>query len=72
MEKAKDYLMSRLLSDEGLRLLKHGRNGKSTNRTLKSPDPDCITLTWGKTLHDLRTMQEVRASRIPRLCGCGA
>eukprot|EP00903_Cladosiphon_okamuranus_P020065 g18431.t1 len=65
MDKAKDYLSSRLQSEEGLRLLKHGRNGKSTNRTLKSPDPDCMTLTWGKTLHDLRTMQEVRKGTDP-------
>ncbi|CAM9244215.1 unnamed protein product [Pylaiella littoralis] len=59
-QKAKDHLMSKLLSDEGLRLQKHGRNGKSVFRTLKSSDSECATLTWGRTLHDLRLMQEVR------------
>ncbi|CAN0230757.1 unnamed protein product [Ectocarpus fasciculatus] len=60
MENAKEYLTGRLLSDEGVRLLKHGRNGKSMHRTLRCPDQECGTLTWGKTLHDLRLMQEVR------------
>jgi len=60
MEEAKDSLMSRLLSEEGLRLQKHGRNHKSVHRILKSTDPECATLTWGKTLHELRLMQEVR------------
>lgn len=59
-EKARLYVTARLSSDEGLRLQKHGRNGKTTSRTLRSPDPDFQTLTWGKTLHDLRSMQEVR------------
>lgn len=60
MEKAKDCLTSRLLSDEGLRVQKHGRNGKSAYRTLECPDDTCNTLTWGKKVHDLRSMQEVR------------
>ncbi|CAB1118232.1 unnamed protein product [Ectocarpus sp. CCAP 1310/34] len=60
METARKYLTARLLSDEGVRLLKHGRNGKSMHRTLRCPDQECGTLTWGKTLHDLRLMQEVR------------
>ncbi|CAM9685973.1 unnamed protein product, partial [Ectocarpus sp. 8 AP-2014] len=66
MENARAYLTARLLSDEGVRLLKHGRNGKSMHRTLRCPDQECGTLTWGKTLHDLRLMQETLQSPTTR------
>ncbi|CBN77043.1 hypothetical protein Esi_0026_0095 [Ectocarpus siliculosus] len=66
MENARAYLTARLLSDEGVRLLKHGRNGKSMHRTLRCPDQECGTLTWGKTLHDLRLMQETLQSLTTR------
>ena len=59
MEKARDHVTTLLTSEQGLRLQKHGRNGKSMNRTLTSPNRECQTLTWGKTLHDLGSMQEV-------------
>ncbi|CAN0129365.1 unnamed protein product, partial [Laminaria digitata] len=58
MEKARDHVATLLTSEQGLRLQKHGRNGKSMNRTLTSPNRECQTLTWGKTLHDLGSMQE--------------
>lgn len=50
------------MNAKGLRLLKHGRNGKSNYRKLISPDGDCRTISWGKESHDLKTMQEVRFS----------
>ncbi|CAM9987147.1 unnamed protein product [Ascophyllum nodosum] len=58
-EAARQYVTDRLLDSHGLRLLKHGRNGRSSHRYLKSTD-GCRTITWGSENYDLKTMLEAR------------
>lgn len=59
-DEAKRHVIATLSSDQGLKLLKHGRNGKTTTKMLYSTEDSFQTLTWGKTVYDLRNMQEVR------------
>lgn len=58
-EQAKRYVMEALGSKQGIVLQKHGRNGKTTSKSLYSTEESFQTLTWGKTVYDLRNMEEV-------------
>lgn len=60
---AKRELIKALSSDEGLKLQKHGRNGKTTVRSLYSTEHNFMTLTWGRAVFNLKDLQEVRVPR---------
>lgn len=61
-EEAKRHVIGALISTGGLRLQKHGRNGRTTTKYLRSSDETFQTFSWGKTVYDLTNMQEVGLS----------